>query len=267
VSIRTAFIDKTEGKIHYGAGGGIVADSEPDKEFEECLLKTKVFVAPRQPVFSILESLLWTPEEGFFLLEEHLERMGNTADYFTYPFDKVKLISALEALVVVDRKVKVRVLLDKKGCFKIEVQDLDMTASMSIADPKTIPLALHPIKSNNHFLYHKTTHRVVYEQALLDPALLDPALLDQRRLKDVLLWNERNELTESTIANIVIRKNDRFITPPVECGLLAGTFRQYLLENKEIEEEVVMVQDLNEHTEIYLINSVRKWRPVKLMIT
>lgn len=254
VCIRTAFVDKKAEEIHYGVGGGIVADSEPDKEFEECLVKTKVLARPADPVFSILETLLWTAQERFFLLERHLARMAASAEYFGYSFNERFLRQALEDYKFTDIDTKVRVLLDRNGRFEIEAHIMENKNTA----PFAISLAANPIQSNNRFLYHKTTHRDVYEQAF---TVHNKNLFS--KVVDLLLWNERGELTESTIANVVIRKDARLITPPIECGLLAGTYRQFLLEKREIEEEVVNVKDLNDQTEIYLINSVRKWQRVK----
>ena len=42
IAIRTAVI--RDNKIHVGAGAGIVADSDPEKEWEECIQKSKVFL-------------------------------------------------------------------------------------------------------------------------------------------------------------------------------------------------------------------------------
>ena len=42
IAIRTAVI--RDNKIHVGAGAGIVADSDPEKEWEECVQKSKVFL-------------------------------------------------------------------------------------------------------------------------------------------------------------------------------------------------------------------------------
>jgi len=82
--------------------------------------------------------------------------------------------------------------------------------------------------------------------------------------EEVVLRNSRNEITETTIANIVIGWDGELITPPLESGLLPGTFRQYLLERGEIREGVITVEMLNQADEIYLINSVRKWRQATL---
>ena len=54
------------------------------------------------------------------------------------------------------------------------------------------------------------------------------------------------------------------ITPPVECGLLAGTFRAELVALGEVKERVLKKQDLAESEAVFLINSLRKWVQVKV---
>jgi para-aminobenzoate synthetase / 4-amino-4-deoxychorismate lyase len=69
----------------------------------------------------------------------------------------------------------------------------------------------------NRFLFHKTTNRDIYDQAAIEG------------YDDVLLFNENDELTEFTIGNLVVKMDGELFTPPIECGLLAGTFRAELL--------------------------------------
>ena len=59
----------------------MVWDSTAEGEYEECLLKARVLTAQR-PEFSLLESLRWRPGEGFWLLDEHLQRLQGSAAYF-----------------------------------------------------------------------------------------------------------------------------------------------------------------------------------------
>ena len=82
---------------------------------------------------------------------------------------------------------------------------------------------------------------------------------------DVIFVNERHEVTEGANNNIVIRKDGMLLTPPITCGLLPGTLRAQLLETGEIMERVLNPADLEQADEIYLINSVRKWRQVRLV--
>ena len=113
-----------------------------------------------------------------------------------------------------------------------------------------LKLASKPVNSAEIFLYHKTTYRKVYEEARQEC----------RDCDDVLLWNEREEVTESSIANVVVKIDGDLFTPPIDSGLLAGTYRAWLLHAGDIREKVLMVRDLNRCSKIYLINSVRKWQ-------
>ncbi len=122
--------------------------------------------------------------------------------------------------------------------------------------PLRVCLARDPIDSRDRFLFHKTTRREIYEQAKADFPDAD----------DVLLYNEAGELTESCIANVVILRNGRLVTPPVRCGLLNGVYRQELLDRGEISEETVDLSALRRAEKIFLINSVRKWREASLTL-
>jgi para-aminobenzoate synthetase / 4-amino-4-deoxychorismate lyase len=247
VAIRTALIDWKTGRLEFGIGGGIVWDSDAESEYEETLTKARVLTQPR-PRFQLLETMLWEPESGIFLLDEHMQRLGKSAAYFDVPLDIHSIFQALEEKfhTCASVKSKVRLLVSRDG--NSEIQIFPMKCDEGIA-PTKVALAKEPVDSSNFFLYHKTTHREVYEKAKAD--FPDAA--------DVILWNEKGEVTEGCIANIVIRKNGRLVTPPIECGLLAGTFRGHLLKRGEIEEEKILIDDLKAADEIFLVNSVRKW--------
>jgi para-aminobenzoate synthetase/4-amino-4-deoxychorismate lyase len=120
--------------------------------------------------------------------------------------------------------------------------------------PLRVRLAKEAISSRDPFLFHKTTRRELYEKARASCPDAD----------DVLLYNEAGEVTESCIANLVILRNGRLVTPPVRCGLLNGIYRAELLERGEISEETVSLSELKKAEKIYLINSVRKWREASL---
>lgn len=252
VAIRTALIDRKAGQLEYGIGGGIVWDSDAEAEYEETLTKARVLTQPR-PDFQLLETLLWETEGGFFLLDEHMQRLGKSAAYFDVPLDQYAVLQGLEEEFHTYEcvRIRVRLLVSRDGDFEIQAFPIEPSGN---ASPPRVKLAAEPIDSQEIFLFHKTTHRAVYERARADKPGCD----------DVILWNERGEVTESTMANVVIRKGGKLVTPPVECGLLGGTFREHLLKAGEIEESVVPIADLKVAEEIFLINSVRKWQRVEL---
>ncbi len=108
-------------------------------------------------------------------------------------------------------------------------------------------LSPHRVRSEDEFLSHKTTARQVYAQAR--EGLPADA--------DALLVNERGEVTETTIANVAIEREGVWVTPPVACGLLAGTMRAELLERGEVLERVISVGDLRPGMIVRCFNSVR----------
>ena len=63
----------------------------------------------------------------------------------------------------------------------------------------------------------------------------------------------------------VVEIDGELYTPPVECGLLAGTFRQKLLEEGKIRERIISVEECRRGSRIFLINSVRKWREAQFL--
>jgi para-aminobenzoate synthetase / 4-amino-4-deoxychorismate lyase len=248
VAIRTVVVDREKETAVYGVGSGIVWDSDPVAEYEECRLKTEV-LTKRQPDFDILEALLWTPDEGYFLWDRHLQRLAETAAYFQYPLDLAQVEQQLTALATrLTRPMKVRLQLNSRGQVYVEAVELGRPPS-----PLRAGLAPEPVASSNRWLYHKTTRREVY----------DTARAARPNCDEVLLWNERGELTEATTANIVLELNGEMVTPALSSGLLAGTFRAELLAQGQIVERVVPVEALGESTAVYLINSVRRWQKVK----
>ncbi len=253
VAIRTALIDKHRGSIEYGVGGGIVWDSDPQSEFDECLTKSAV-LRRRVPPFDLLETILWTPEGGFYLLDRHLQRLVASADFFDRHIDLHVIRDELNELTasLEPKAHRVRLLAAESGAITLQATPLshpDRTSKLA-----RVKLAARPIDSADVFLFHKTTHRGVY----------DDALREAGDCEDVILYNERDEVTESTIANIVVVIDGKKFTPPVACGLLAGTFRAELLAKGEISERVITVAQLRQAEQVYLINSVRGWVPALL---
>ncbi|HEY5910227.1 MAG TPA: aminodeoxychorismate synthase component I [Verrucomicrobiae bacterium] len=248
VAIRTVLADRGTHKGEYGVGGGIVWDSIAEQEFEECRTKAKVLAAPI-PEFDLLETLLWTPAGGFALREEHLGRLADSAAYFSFLLSLDEVRERLDVLASSLPRLpqRVRLLLSAAGEVTLEPQPLAL-----LPQPYRVTLARTPVNSHDVSLYHKTTQREVY----------DRAFAGRGTSADVLLWNERRELTESTLANLVVEIEGRLLTPPLECGLLPGVYRKTLLDQRRVREGIVRVEDLARCGRIYLVNSVRGMREV-----
>ncbi len=179
------------------------------------------------------------------LLERHLDRLAASAGYFDFDLDadhvRGELADVAASLTGVS---KVRLLVDKQGQVTITSQPLAMGQRPL---PLRVGLAAEPINSADRWLYHKTTVRHMYDKARASRPDCD----------DVILWNERGEVTESSVANLLVELDGRWFTPPVSSGLLPGTMRAALLATGEIAEHPLQVADLARATQIVLINSVR----------
>ncbi|MBA9027062.1 aminodeoxychorismate synthase component I [Peribacillus huizhouensis] len=250
VPIRTVVIDSHEGLAQYGVGGGITWDSNLTEEYDEAFLKAALLTA-ETPDFELLESLKL--ENGqYVLLENHLKRLSESARYFDFNLSIPTIKGALEELAVKHKTKdkKVRLLVSKTGKYAIEAEEIKL-----YPDVLHVTLAKKPISSNDVFLYHKTTNRTVYQLHK-----------DQHpNYFDVLLMNEKGEITEFTNGNIVLKIDDELITPALHSGLLAGTFREELIRNGTVKERVVHLTDLESVNDIWFINSVRGWVKVNLL--
>jgi len=256
VAIRTLLVDRQNKTAEYGVGGGVTADSTASAEWEETRLKSLICRA-RLPEFSLLETLLWTPQEGHAYLEEHLHRLRGSAEYFSYPCTVEDIRAQLSAAVAGYQGVpqRVRLLLDCKGAVRIETVP---HGPVDKSRPVRVALAPHPIDDQDVFLYHKTTRRELYSR-------MRAGLGED--VDDVLLYNRRGEITETTIANVVVSIDGREYTPPVRCGLLAGTCRQYLLAIGQVTERVIPLDCFRSQSGFTLINSVRGRYPAVLVFT
>ena len=236
VAIRTVVVDTETNVATFGVGGGVVIDSTAEREYEECLVKSR-FLHAAPADFQLFESILLEDGE-YFLLARHLERLRDSADYFGFRFCEEEIIAVLRRVSGAG-SFKVRLTLWKDGRIETEASRIEPL------EPRRVALASEAVNSSDRFLFHKTTQRDFYDTQ-----------------PDVIFWNERGEVTESNIANVVVRIGDELFTPPVESGLLAGTFRNELLAEGKIEERVITIEELQEAKEFFLINSVRRWMNV-----
>jgi len=249
VAIRTALIDQERGKAEYGVGGGIVWDSTSSDEYAEALLKARV-LTEKPRIFSLLETMLWNPAAGYFLCERHIVRMLDSAKYFDISIAREKLAGYLEQISSSFRTPqRVRVLLDRSGELTFESRPFELRRK---TETLKVCLAKEPVDSTDVFLVHKTTKRAMYESAREGCEEFD----------DVLLYNEAGELTEFTIGNLVVELDGQLLTPLISCGVLPGTFRAHLVETGQILERTIPVERLKDCTQIFRVNSIRKWERV-----
>jgi len=254
VAIRTLVLERGSG--HLGIGSGIVADSDPEAEYDECRLKAR-FVSVRRPLFQLVETLRWEEDRGFYLLERHLARMADSAHYFDFPFDREACLEALRTAVERTRNeaagagasaLMVRLLLNQRGRFEAEAVALPHSET---AEPVGVTLKEREVGPREVFLYHKTTHRPWYRKALEEAAA--------EGFFDVVFVDQAGRVIEGARSTIFVELEPGgiLLTPPLRLGLLPGTLRAELIAEGRAREGEVTVQMLDSAYRVYVGNSVR----------
>lgn len=249
VAIRTFICSKRKTEI--GIGSGIVADSEPDKEWLECLMKSG-FANFNPPDFDVLETILWDRITGFSYLKEHLERSRNSQLYFGRKWDCDNSKKALRRLksLLLRRKIKyarVRLLISKIGKAEVEYSILERPGWNK--QELKLKISENRVNSKDVFLYHKTTNRKFYDDEFKKA--------HSEGFDEVLFMNEKGEITEGSISNIFILDKDGWHTPSLYCGLLPGIWRRKMLCELRAKEGKIKLGDLYNAEEIIVGNSVR----------
>lgn len=215
--------------------------------------------------FSLIETLAWKAQNAledsgeFGLLTYHIARMSRSAKYFNIPFDQKELEEKLyrvgQNLTKQGRKQrKIRIILESDG--KLYIHSQKLTAPPEL--PVKIDISQYRVKSSDIFLYHKTSKRRLFEH--------ERKRLGKMGLFETIFLNEQGELTQGTITNLFI-DNGRGIlkTPALNCGLLPGTLRQYLLDCQAAREAILTPSDLASAKRILVGNSLRGLLRAKLV--
>ncbi|MBU0944372.1 MAG: aminodeoxychorismate synthase component I [Proteobacteria bacterium] len=265
VPIRT--IRLVDGKGEMGIGSGIVYDSDPEQEWAECLLKGHFLTQPL-PDFYLIETLLWQAGQGYWLLEEHLERLQGSALFFCFSYDREKILACLNDLSekIGEQCARIRLTLFKDGTMQSTSQPCDPPRHRSLPDRVAeehddlpcISLSAKKVDSSSPWYFHKTSRRDLFQEEF--------ARTRERGLFDVCFLNEREELTEGCISNLILSLDGKFVTPPIASGLLAGTMRKRLLQESQgrLQEQVVTREDLYRADGLFCSNSVRGVVQVRL---
>ena len=208
-------------------GGAIVYDSDKNDEWEETIVKTAFLKGD----FYLIE----TAVDNWNL---HVERMKKSATALGFTWNnEIEKIKLKDGLIT-------RVCLYKNGDYTLEEKD--------IVQRKTNRVKISgAVDSKNPFLYHKTNIRT---QNVLDEYF------------DFIRVNEKGEITEGTYTNVAIEKNGVLYTPPLSCGLLAGTYRDELVKSGKLKEKILYPKDLQDAQRVFCFNSVRKMVEVELCL-
>src|ERR1700683_990664 len=211
-----------------------------------------------------------------FAWERHWPRMGRDATRMRIPMppdgdavaaDIQRLIEANRAWNAVLRLMVVR---NRGGMFEgpAVTNDFDVIAFSTDVPPWGTAMKLGVIPNGRHAASEFAGAKILswsenltrYERAR------------EQGLDEVVLLNERGEVSECTSANIfAVFKGavhaERVLTPPLSSGCLPGVTRAVLLEELRVsgvavEERVLLPVDLESADEVFLASTTRELLPI-----
>jgi para-aminobenzoate synthetase/4-amino-4-deoxychorismate lyase len=255
VAIRTAVLGPG-GIGRYSVGSGVVADSDAEAEYAECLLKGRL-LADLCGDYGLVETLTRTADGTLPRLERHLDRLAASARALGFGFDRAAARDRLIRLAPADPDAagptRVRLELRREGHMAVTCAPLGALA----AEPLRVMLHDHPVDRADPFLRHKTTRRGFWDAAL--------ATAQAEGADEALCRNREGLLTEATRFNLFVQRDGRLLTPPLSAGLLPGVLRAELLETGMAVEWPLTMDDLPGAEALYLGNSARGLLPFLIL--
>ena len=231
----------------YGVGGGITWDSKWEAEYEETKQKSAVLYR-QNPKFDLISTGRIHRGKLLFL-KEHLNRLQESSRYFSYPFNKEEVQNQVEDLcqsLDFDTDYRLKMSLAKNGELTFEHNQL--TGLADVFCQARLVEQTHPLDSP--YTYFKTSYR---PHISLEP-------------HEQIYYNQKKELLETSIGNLVLKIEDQLYTPPVHLGLLNGIYRQSLIANNQVTERVLTLDNLKQAQAIYGCNAVRGLYELKVDI-
>jgi len=256
-TLRLTPVENGQGKAVLGVGSAIVADSEVEAEWRECLLKGGFARASgpelTAPAFDLIETMQFSPESGIGLLELHLERIRASGAELGFAFDRHAVRNQIQALCFeLDRPSRVRLLAARGGAIALEAGDLPAP----LPEPAPCIALPLPVDPGDWRLRHKTSDRGFYADAL--------AAAQGENAAEALLVRADGLVTEGSFSNVFVEREGVLLTPPAGLGLLPGVLRRSLIESGAAREAELTLADLADG--FFIGNALRGLVPARLLL-
>jgi para-aminobenzoate synthetase/4-amino-4-deoxychorismate lyase len=254
VVIRTLELEKNQ-HFQMGVGGGITIDSESADEWHECQTKAGFLYALQNQAEPIgLFETIRIEQGQACHLQKHLDRISHSAKELKIKFDSNRARSLIqEACSQLDKQSIYRLRLDlsAEGLLSVKTAAIQNLQAGPILWASEILTTDATMSSTDQLLGHKVTRRKLYDQAWLAAEKLGAF--------DALFINEQGFVTEGGRSNVFIKKDGRWLTPPLASGCLPGVMRSVVLSDAKYQavEKNITPADVLSAEEVIFTNALR----------
>jgi para-aminobenzoate synthetase/4-amino-4-deoxychorismate lyase len=226
VAIRTLAVAEGAHTATLGLGSGIVADSAPAAEWQECLAKAAFLQRAGPP--DLIETMRVTngtlPD-----LDAHLARMAASAAFLGLAFNMAAARAMAIAAARATAEARLRLLASPAGALAVQIspKPAPLPVPLRVA---VVPL---PVPLTDWRFRHKTSDRGFYD--------------DARRAAnaaEVIFETPEGWLTEGSFTSLFVPKDGTLLTPAASLGLLPGVLRGRLLAQGKAQEAPLTRADL-----------------------
>ena len=254
VVIRTLELEKNQ-HFQMGVGGGITIDSESADEWHECQTKAGFLYALQNQAEPIgLFETIRVEQGQACHLEMHLGRIYQSAKALKIKFDSSRAKSLIqESCSQLDASLIYRLRLDlsAEGLLSVKTAAIQNLQAGPILWASDILATDATMSSTDQLLGHKVTRRKLYDQAWLAAEKLGAF--------DALFVNEQGFVTEGGRSNVFIKKDGRWLTPPLASGCLPGVMRSMVMNDAKYQavEQDITPTDVLSAEEVIFTNALR----------
>ena len=213
-----------------------------------------------------------------FRLEHHLDRLFQSARsiLIELPITRNEIRSAIYAAL------KLNGLSNSIVRLTVTRGELDSGVNVDYSSPPTIVILVKPVKAISKKTYKDGIGIKLYKKSAIRTQgisnkikscnYLSNIILRENALKEnffeAILLDHNHNVTEGTISNIFIIKNNQLKTPITNEFVLSGIIRQAILDlclenNIPFKEDLITERELYEADELFLTNSAIEILPVR----
>lgn len=194
--------------------------------------------------YGVFETILVKEKPVF--LKEHLKRLNKALK--TINIDKV---------ITEDEVYKNSGQLDCKNCaLKLSVSNKNViysTRNISYKEEdysKGFSVKISEMKRNPY------AHNVYLKSFNYMDNIIERNIALSEGYNEVLFLNTDNYLAEGSVSNVFYIKEDKLYTPSIDCGILDGIIRAWVIQNMDVIEGKFTMKDIMECDGVFITNSL-----------
>jgi branched-subunit amino acid aminotransferase/4-amino-4-deoxychorismate lyase len=195
-----------------------------------------------------------------FLWDKHWQRLGQSAaktgidlSNFSEEFTKAGLTKLIAQNEIKNGRARVTFL--DESAIQLWTKTSRTRTSLSIITSDTRPLPNEARLTISPHNLNSTSPLAGVKSCNYLEKILAKSEAKRRGFDEALQLNERGEIASASMANCFWLKDGRLFTPSLKTGCLAGTTREFVLENVDCDEVEVGIDELRSADDIFLTSA------------